>query len=173
MSYTIKKLSSNGFLLSDLGWKTVDKFKVLVKPLFLDLKVGDKIDSLKFNKEGYITDFIVLTREDKEVEGTSQIASLNNSQHSSVSRSLPSSSTKGDVGLERGGLLGPRLSKWDSFYSPSVQDNIRYGQAVNIAFASFNGVDGNLDLNFKGNIQKGFDLADEIFKEFNKRVGGN
>lgn len=104
---TIKKISSTGFLTEN-GWRTCDKFKVLIKPLFLDLKVGDTIDSIKTktDKEGkvYVIDFIVLSHKDSVSE--EEVCPPNDV--SSVSSS-----------------------------SPIHKDRIMYGQCVNIAFNSF------------------------------------
>ena len=168
MSYTIKKLSSNGFLLSDLGWKSVDKFKVLVKPLFLDLVIGDVIDNLKFNKEGYVVDFIVLKHEDQEKEDSNHI-SLNISQQNSKLLSSSPVSTPSSLGRddsEREDVLNPQ----NKFNSSSVQDSIRYAQCVNIAFNSLNprNLDFMLDKKYPA-IELGFNIADNLFKEFNKR----
>lgn len=173
MSYTIKKLSSTGFLLDD-GWKSCDKFKVLVKPIFFNLKVGDKIDNIKYHKgkddKMYVVDFTVLNHEDQGEEGTSQEIT-SQVTHGSESLTLPSCATKGEFVLERDGkVLNPQQSK-DLFISkPSVQDSIRYAQCVNIAF---NTIQYNQYTSDESYIQSAFDFADDLFKEFNNRVGGN
>lgn len=88
---TIKKLSSNGFLLED-GWHTVDskiiKSKTFKFP-FENLKIGDRIDSIKVkivNDKEYVTDFIVLDHKDSvRVEAPPNLLTHQNSNSASPS----------------------------------------------------------------------------------------
>ncbi len=158
MMETIKKLSSTGFLL-DSGWKSCDKFKVLSQPLFFNLKVGDRIDSLKVNKKGYVTDFIVLTHNEEHEGGVHTITPL----------SPPSFPTPSVVKDDN--PLGAFKLPSSSF---STQDKIVYGQCVNLAFQSFASQGVNLEfLDVKGfpkMIVKAFDLADKIHNEYLLRL---
>jgi hypothetical protein len=174
----ILELSATGFRIES-GWLTCDKFHVRSKPLFKDLKVGDLIDNLTYHldknlKNEYVMGFTVLKHEDQGEEGKSSLhISKTNSPsglNSLKSNSLPVSTLEvqsGDVLLEREGIV---LNPQQFNSKPSVQDNIRYGQAVNLAFNSttLNGFESEDKW-----ISFTFDRADKIYKEFNKRVGGN
>lgn len=160
--YTVKKLSSTGFLLST-GWMSCDKFKVLSKPIFFNLKEGDVIDNIKTKvaKDGkaYVIDFTVLS--DKGGEANH----LSNTHSSTVTSSLPSSHSLGTSILEREGIkhLNPLV---ESSKTPSVQDRIMYAQCVNIAFSKTTYYSYLDDEQF---ILGSFDLADKIHAEFIKR----
>ena len=142
---TIKKISSNGFF-TEQGWKKVDRFKVASKPLFLNLKVGDRIDNVKYNKENYIIGYDIVD----------------------VPKSIGVDVLERDGGTVN---LPPtsHIYKTNSRESPSsVQDNIRYAQCVNIAFANYRDV--NLKFQDQMFIKEAFDVADLIYAEFNRRV---
>lgn len=166
----ILELSETGFKLELVGWLSCDKFKVLNKDKFKQLKVNDDIESFELNKKGYVIDFKVLNHKDKGEEVIrSQITSLNVSSrnvNSVCNPSLPSSLpiVEGVSILERGNLehLNPQFKA----SSNSVQDSIRYAQAVNLAFNStnLNGFESEDKW-----ISFTFDRADKIFKEFNAR----
>lgn len=142
---TIKKLSSNGFMLDEyeqklaLGyallknrWFTVDSFKILksktFKYPFENLKVGNVLDGLKFakGKDGkeYVIDYIVINHNDIEVKGNTNspllctVSTTNNSLHSS-----PSSVNTSTVGCDTLGREGESLNPQFKAVSPSVQDN--------------------------------------------------
>ena len=204
---TIKKLSSTGFQTMNNTWYSVDVMKILKNKKFPypfeSLKVGDKVDNLKFqtgkNNKEYVIDFKVLPHVDigvKEeqisplVNNAQQVNSLKSSpspiksssntlnSQSNPSKSLNISNSDSKEGndtfnvpialgsdiLERGKqVLNPQVNSTNS-----VQDSIRYAQCVNLAFQGTNFSQMNKCW-YNDRIIDNFNLADEIFKEFNKR----
>ena len=164
---TIKKLSSNGFLIES-GWVTCDLSLIKSKSFkfpFESLKVGDKIDNLKFkttiNKNGvnkyFLTDFIVINSAN-DSEASKVKPSYN------VSKALNSSNCIAPSDIRRNELLTP---------SDKKKDGQMYGLALKLAFNNLNSQSVNLDFkDSKGNyvnIILGFDLADIIYDELIKR----
>jgi hypothetical protein len=171
-------LSKYGFKLdtSDIWYKGDSKF--LLSEGFKSLSKGITLKGLETNKCGFVTSVTVLTHKDKGEEVIkSQITSLNvcsRNVNSGCKASLPSSASLGVDVLERdkGKVLDTSVSK-----PLSVQDNIRYAQCVNIAFENQSLC--NVNLMYDGDnkwaqrrIEETFDVADKIYIEFNKRVGG-
>ena len=176
----IIELSTNGFKLdewydsNDLGytkkWFTCDNFKIIKKGLFKQLKLGDIVNDIVEVKgkddKLYVTSFTV----SNDMEGGDCFKSSLKSHNLGSVSPLPSSSSlpliDGVDILEREGVdrFKPPVK---NVSLPSVQDNIRYAQCVNIAFNSI----GICDLTFKDDflIVKAFDIADKIYIEFNKR----
>ena len=69
MNYNILELSNTGFKTKE-GWFTCDKFKVLNKPIFKGLKIGDVITNLQFKDKYVISfDFPKLTTDILESDG--------------------------------------------------------------------------------------------------------
>jgi hypothetical protein len=132
---TIKDISTNGLQLNNGRWLTCDRFKILSKPLFKNLKIGDKVDNLEFNGKNYLVSFTVIPHGDIGVKENSPL--VKSSIQLSSLKSSPSPinvpiSLGSDV-LERGKqVLNPQVNSTNS-----VQDSIRYAQCVNIAFNSF------------------------------------
>ena len=175
----IIELSNNGFKLDEPNrWFTCDNFKIIKKGLFRQLKVGDIVNDIVEvkgkNDKMYVISFIVVSHNDKEGEVLVK-SSLQNSVMSSCSASPSASSlpiVEGYSILEREGKcvkvseehLNPQFNA--NSLKPSVQDSIRYAQAVNLAFNStnLNGFDSEDKW-----ISFTFDRADKIFNEFNKR----
>lgn len=165
----ITKLSPFGFKVDDGDvWFSCDKY-FLNSNLFKSLKVGMSISDIVNNKQGFVKSITVLHHKDQgeEVNSSTNFTSLKSTLttlNSINTPSLPASLSLGSDILERdkGLVLDTSSSK-----SLSVQESIRYAQCVNIAFWSLSTRD--LSLEASCNIMKGFNIADEIFKEFNKR----
>jgi hypothetical protein len=125
------KKSENGFKCEGTNWYQCDKFKLINSDLFKSLKVGDSIDSIKVNKDNFVTSFIIL----------SQVVEAVGNPFNKHTSSSPTAF--------------------------NIQDNIRYGQCVNIAFHCL----GEIDLSFQDGfwIKKAFNHADLIYIEYTKR----
>jgi hypothetical protein len=170
----IVALSKYGFKVDSLrnDWEKVDK-SLLHRDTFNLLEKGLEIQVTERNKKGFILDFKVLHHKDQGEEVTHNISN-NSSQKSTLntltsknSNSLPASLSLGSDILERDATkrLNPQFELTSK--TASVQDNIRYAQAVNIAFHCL----GEIDLSFQDGfwIKKGFDNADLVYEEFVKR----
>lgn len=75
MNYIIKELSSTGFKTST-GWFTCDKFKVLDKPIFKGLKIGDEVSNIKTNQGGFVIAFDIFVAKKPESEVVSSAPQL-------------------------------------------------------------------------------------------------
>lgn len=142
---TIVALSKYGFKLDSLknDWDKVDK-SLLNRELFKSLQKGVQVKINERNKQGFILDFSVIPHGDIGVK--------ENTNSPLLSLSIQQQTNSKDC-------------------SPSPFNSIRYAQCVNIAFANFQDInlayaDSEGKLIF---VNKSFDLADEIYKEFNKR----
>lgn len=140
----IIKLSSNGFQLNNYKWFTCDKKKIIDTGKFKLLKSGLELENIKTvvgkDKKEYVVDFDIVKHDSECDEGVSN----------------------------------PPKNDLNSIKSPSsIQDSIRYAQCVNIAFNNLN--TQSVDLTFKKDNEEysmiicGFDLANKIYEEWNKR----
>jgi len=181
---TIKKLSSNGFMLDSWNgvnnkWFTVDlkliKSKTFKFP-FENIKVGDVISGLKFkpftdksgNNKEYIIDYTIISTNNSEVKENSPINTITHKPNSLNSSPTPNPSSltivEGASLIERGDSIN---SLSDNNNVQSREDLIRYAQSVNLAF---NSITLGGFLSEEEGIRYAFDRADKIFKEFNKRL---
>jgi hypothetical protein len=145
-------------------WIKCDK-KLILNDKFKNLKVNDVIYDLLENPKGFLINFAVLNSRRDTEGGVIKSSPKDNSCDSPSSLNIVRGSS-----LERGNVLNPQQSKTDSFNSNSVQDNIRYGQSVNIALEITRKTKYSSDIQ---EIEDIFDVADKVYIEFNKRVGGN
>lgn len=164
----IEQLSKNGFKINN-KWFTCDKFKVLDKPLFKSLKIGDVLNQIEYNKKNYVTSFIIVSTNDTQEVKENTIAPLLYTTNTSLKDSPPPTSSltivEGGSILEREGN-NMKFNSLKSSSDPSVQDRIIFGQCVNIAFehTTVNGFESE-----ERWIKFSFDRADKIYKEYKLR----
>lgn len=131
--------SSNGFQVEDGKWFTCDKIKVLSKPLFFNLMIGDFIDDIISNSKGYIISFTVLTHKDQEegvLDHTHNLITLN--MNSKITTPLPVSIT-------------------------DKQREILRGQCLNIVFNAF--FRDGIEIEYEANRDRAIKLSQKVFNE--------
>lgn len=156
----IVDLSKYGFKLDSLrsDWLKVDR-SLLNRSLFLGLVKGQELKDLVYNDKGFITSFSVVgAAPDAQAHIESNSPLLKHLESSSLSGTDSSPSSPNNNG--------------SSSPLPDIDKRIRYAQCVNLAFNNLSSRQVNLDWKNEGKfpmIELGFDLADSIFNEWNKR----